>query len=136
MIKGEELIMSEVLQSILYAVITAAVPVITTFLCKWLFSLYENNKVKIKNETVREVLDKVVDMLVAVVETTTSTYVKQLKKDGTFDEAAQQEAFKRSFEAAKKLLTEESVKIIAETYGDVDEYLTNKIEQLVEELKK
>jgi hypothetical protein len=136
MIKGEELIMSEVLQSILYAVITAAVPVITTFLCKWLFSLYENNKVKIKNETVREVLDKVVDMLVAVVETTTSTYVKQLKNDGMFDEVAQQEAFKRSFEAAKKLLTEESINIIAETYGNVDEYLTNKIEQLVEELKK
>lgn len=128
--------MSEVLQNILYAVITAVVPVITGFVCRWLLSLYENNKAKIKNEEIKFVLEKVADMLAAVVETTTSTYVKQLKKEGLFDADAQKEAFRRSFEAAKKLLTEESAKIIAETYGDVDTYLTNKIEQLVEELKK
>ena len=128
--------MTEVLQNVLYAVITAVVPVITGFICKWLISLYENNKNNIKNENAQVVLGQVTDMIVAAVETTTSTYVKNLKSNGVFDKDAQTEAFNKTFEAVKKQLTEESTKIIALTYGDVDVYLTNKIEQLVEETKK
>ena len=126
----------EVLQNVLYAVITAAVPVITGFVCRWLTSLYESNKMKVKNEKAQVVLGQVADMIVAAVETTTSTYVKQLKADNLFDVNAQKEAFNKTFEAVQKQLTEESTKIIAETYGDVETYLTNKIEQFVEELKK
>ena len=126
----------EVLQNVLYAVITAAVPVITGFVCKWLVSLYESNKTKVKNEKAQAVLGQVADMIVAAVETTTSTYVKQLKADNLFDADAQKEAFNKTFEAVHKQLTEESTKIIAETYGDVETYLINKIEQFVEGLKK
>ena len=128
--------MSEVLQNVLYAVITAAVPVITAFVCRWLVSLCESNKTKVKNEKVQAILGQVTDVVVAAVETTTNTYVKQLKADNLFDADAQKEAFNKTFEAVKKQLTEESTKIIAETYGDVEAYLTNKIEQFVEELKK
>ena len=123
-------------ENILYAVITAAVPVITTFVCTWLASLYENNKTKIKNERAKVVLEQVKDMIVAAVETTSSTYVKALKAENLFDANAQKEAFNKTFEAVKKQLTEESSKIIEEAYGDVETYLINKIEQFVEELKK
>lgn len=123
-------------ENILYAVITAAVPVITGFICTWLASLYENNKTKIKNEKAQIVIGQVTDMIAAAVETTTSTYVKSLKAENLFDAAAQKEAFNKTYNAVKKQLTEESTKIIEATYGDVEEYLTNKIEQLVEELKK
>ena len=126
----------EVLQNVLYAIITAAVPVLTSFLCIWLKSLYDNNKAKIQNEKVRVTLGNVTDMILAAVETTTSTYVKQLKADNLFDADAQKEAFNKTFEAVKKQLTEDAAKIIKDTYGDVDLYLTNKIEQLVEKLKK
>ena len=126
----------EVLQNVLYAIITAAVPVLTSFLCIWLKSLYDNNKAKIQNEKVRATLGNVTDMILAAVETTTSTYVKQLKANDLFDADAQKEAFNKTFEAVKKQLTEDAVKIIEDTYGDIEVYLTNKIEQLVEELKK
>ena len=126
----------EVLQNVLYAIITAAVPVLTSFLCIWLKSLYDNNKAKIQNEKVRATLGNVTDMILAAVETTTSTYVKQLKADNLFDADAQKEAFNKTFETVKKQLTEDAAKIIKDTYGDVDLYLTNKIEQLVEKLKK
>ena len=126
----------EVLQQVLYAIITAAVPVLTGFLCRWLASLYENNKTKIKNEKVSAVLGQVTDMIVAAVETTTSTYVKELKADNLFTGEAHKEAFNKTFKTVKKQLTEESIKIITETYGDVDTYITNKIEQTVEENKK
>lgn len=128
--------MLEFLQNLLIAVIAAAVPVVTTYLCRWLASLYESNKMRVKNEKVQVILGQVADMVMAAVETTTSTYVKELKTNNLFDANAQKEAFNKTFEAVKKQLTEESTRIIAEAYGDVEAYLTNKIEQFVEELKK
>lgn len=126
----------EFVQELLLAISTAAIPVVTTFVCKWLISLSNANKVKIKNEKAQATIGLVTDMIVAAVETTTSTYVKQLKADNLFDANAHKEAFNKTYEIVKKQLTEESMKIITETYGDVETYLTNKIEQLVEELKK
>lgn len=125
----------EFVQEVLLTIITAAVPIATTFLCKWLISLSEANKVKIKNEKVQATIGLVTDMIVAAVETTTSTYVKQLKANDLFDADAQKEAFNRTFETVKKQMTEDSKEIIAEVYGDVEIYITNKIEQFVEELK-
>lgn len=126
----------EFLQNLLYAIITAAVPVLTAFLCTWLKSLYDNNKIKIKNEKISAMLANVTDIIVAAVETTTNTYVKQLKANDLFDAEAQKEAFNRTFETVKKQLTADAIKIIEEVYGDAEVYLTNKIEQFVEELKK
>ena len=128
--------MLEFLQNLLMAVITAAVPVATAYLCRWLTSLYESNKTRIQNEKAQVVLERVADMIMTAVGTTTSTYVKQLKADNLFNAEAQKEAFSKTFETVKKQLTEESNKIIAEIYGDVEVYLTNKIEQFVEDLKK
>ena len=124
------------IEELLFAVIAAAVPVVTTFLCTWIASSYEANKVKIKNEKVQATMDLVKDMIIAAVGTTTSTYVKQLKAENLFDENAHKEAFKKTYEIVQKQLTDDSRKIIAETYGDVETYITNKIEQFVEELKK
>lgn len=126
----------EFVKELLLAIIAAAVPVATTFLCKWLLSLSEANKIKVKNEKVQTTIGLITDMIVTAVETTTSTYVKQLKAENLFDADAQKEAFNRTFETVKKQLTDDSKKIIAETYGDVETYITNKIEQFVEELKK
>ena len=126
----------EFLQQLLYAIIMAAVPVLTTFACKYLQALYEEHKSKIKNERMRIILGQVTDMVAAAVETTTNTYVKQLKADNLFDADAQKEAFNRTYNTVKKQLTSESGEIIQEAYGDIEVYIENKIEQLVEELKK
>ena len=125
----------EFLQELLLAIITAAVPVITGFICKWLQSLYESNKNKIKNDNTQFILGQVTDMIATAVVTTTSTYVKNLKANELFDEEAQKKAFNKTFEAVKHQLTDEARKIIEASYGDVETYLTNKIEQFVEQLK-
>ena len=126
----------EVLQNVLYVIISAAVPVLTAFACKYLQSLYEKNKDKIKNEKVQIVLGQVADMITSAVETTTSTYVKELKANDLFDADAQKEAFNKTYEAVTKQLTDDAKKIIIETYGDIATYLTNQIEQKVEASKK
>lgn len=125
----------EFVQNILYAIITAAVPVLTVYACKFLQALYEEHKGKIKNETIRTVLGNVTDMIASAVTTTTSTYVKNLKAEGLFDADAQKEAFNKTYEAVKQQLTAESKEIIEQVYGDIETYLTNKIEELVETLK-
>lgn len=124
------------LQQICYAVIAAAVPVLTTFICKWLQAVYESNKSKMQNEKVQAVLGQVTDMIAAAVETTTNTYVKELKANNVFDINAQKEAFSKTFDAVQKQLTVDSVQIITDVYGDADIYIANKIEQLVEQTKK
>lgn len=125
----------EFLRDILYAVIIAAVPVLTTYACKFLSALYENHKGKIQNETIQVVLGNVTDMIAAAVTTTTSTYVKNLKAEGLFDAEAQKEAFNKTYEAVTQQLTEDSKKVIEQVYGNLETYLTNKIESMVEELK-
>lgn len=126
----------EFTQHLLYAIITAAVPVITTFTCKFLQALYEEHKSKIKNERAQVVLGQVVDMIGSAVETTTNTYVKELKASDMFDKDAQKQAFCMTYETVKCQLTDEAKDIIVGAYGDIDIFLTNKIEQIVEQLKK
>lgn len=125
----------EFLQNLLFVIITAAVPTITVFVCKFLQSLYEKYKGQIKNEKVATILGLVTDMMTSAVQTTTSTYVKQLKADNLFDQEAQKEAFQRTYDTVMKQLTQESSEIIEEAYGDVNTYITTKIEELVETLK-
>ena len=127
---------TEFLQEILYTITAAAVPVITVYFCRFLKTLYEGKRTEVKNENAKAVLDRVVNMIIAAVETTTSTYVKQLKAQNLFDVEAQKEAFKKTYDAIQKQLTEESIEIIKTSYGDVETFITNKIEQYVEELKK
>ena len=126
----------EFLQDILYAIITAAIPVITVYVCKFLKTHYESKRTEVDNTKIRDVLDRVIDVIIAAVETTTSTYVKQLKADNLFDVEAQKEAFCKTYNAIQAQLTEESIKIIEQSYGDVETFITNKIEQYVEELKR
>lgn len=126
----------EFLQNLLYAVIVAAVPVMTTFLCRWLSSLYESNKELVKNEKIQATLGNVTDMVISAVMTTTNTYVKALKAENLFDKEAQIAAFNKTKDAVMKQLSGDAAVIIEDVYGNLDVYIDNLIERYVEELKK
>ena len=123
-------------EKVLIAVITAVIPILAGFLSTWLKSLYDNNKIKIKNEKAQVTLGLINDMIVAAVKTTTNTYVKELKQAGTFDTEAQKEAFNKTWTAVQAQLTADAKTVIQDVYGNIDAFLTNKIEHTVEELKK
>lgn len=125
----------ELLQDVLYAVIVAAVPILTKFVCDWLKSMLDANKAKIQNEKVRFVVENVTNMVASAVVTTTSTYVKNLKAENLFDKAAQEEAFKKTKDAVMAQITTESADIIEYAYGNLDVFIDNLIERFVEELK-
>ena len=110
--------------------------ILMTFLILPLFGILCRTAVAyLKNRTecdkIRETLDDVEHMLTSVVNATTQTYVSVLKEKGSFDREAQKIAFEKSFSAAKSLLTEKAISIITENFGDLDEWLTQKIEEKV-----
>jgi hypothetical protein len=87
---------------------------------------------EIKQKLNNEIADKYLDMLDGTIQkavlATTQTYVDSLKKQGKFDEAAQKEAFKLTYDAVMKVLTEDAIKYITMSIGDLETYVTNKIE--------
>lgn len=59
---------------------------------------------------------------------TTQTYVDSLKKEGKFDLEAQQVAFKRTYENVLAILTEDAKEYLTVAFGDLEAYITAKIE--------
>ena len=126
----------EIVKDILYILITAAVPVLTTYLCKFLYTKWTEGQKKIENEKISSTLDSVVKMVLDVVTSVNQTFVDELKKKGEFTEEAAKEAFNKSKETALKMLSEDAAEIITTVYGDIDVYLDTLIEATVKQLKK
>lgn len=59
---------------------------------------------------------------------TTQTYVESLKKQGKFDAEAQKEAFNQTYTAVMNILSEEAKKYLTVAVGDLNLYITQKIE--------
>lgn len=85
-------------------------------------------KQKTKNDTAKKYLDMLNNTISSAVLATTQTYVEALKKQGKFNEEAQKEAFKQTYEAVMKVLTAEAIKYVTESVGDLQTYVTNQIE--------
>lgn len=126
----------EMIKELLYILITAAVPVLTTYVCKFLYAKWTEGKAKIENEKISTTLDNVVNMVLDVVESVNQTFVDELKKKGEFTEESATEAFNKSKETALTMLSNEAADIITMVYGDVDVYLNTLIEATVKQLKK
>jgi len=71
------------------------------------------------------------DTITAAVIAVNQTYVDSLKQQGAFDKAAQEEAFKRVYETVVTNLTEEASFYLQEIIGDLNSYITTKIEEAV-----
>lgn len=127
--------MKEALLTLLQAVIAAAVPVITAFLCNYLNAKKEEAKAITANETVKALIDSALDAVEKAVAVTNQTYVDTLKKSGTFTVENQHEAFQRSYDTAKQLLTKEAAEYIEIAYGGLQEWLTAQIEAQVKASK-
>lgn len=74
--------------------------------------------------------------IINCVKATNQTYVETLKKQGSFDKAAQEEAFKRTYEAVMAIVTDDAQKYLKEITNDVPTLVTNLIESKVSEAKK
>lgn len=127
--------MKEILTTLVQVVVIPAIPVLVTYLVKYLRAKAEQTTTRINNELVRTYLQEATDAVLQAVTYTAQTYVDTLKKQGKFDKEAQQTAFNTAKDIALKLLTDEAKQMIEDLYGDLMLWLETKIEQTVKEQK-
>lgn len=120
--------MKDFLLTLLQAVLVAATPVLTAYACKLINKAAGWFSAKTQSRTVEKYAYEIADVISTSVTYASQTYVDALKKGGTFSKEEQITAFNLAFETAQGMLTEGAKEFITEAYGDVNAYLTAKIE--------
>jgi hypothetical protein len=94
---------------------------------------------QIKEKTENDMTDKYLcmleDTITKAVIATTQTYVEALKNKNAFDEEAQKEAFTRTYNAVIAVLNEDAYKYLTSAVGDLESYITTRIEYNVKVCK-
>ena len=125
----------ETLSLVFSVVLLPLIVAVSSFLIQFLQAKRDELKTKVKNETAQKYIDMIADTVMTCVTATTQTYVDSLKAQGKFDADAQKEAFNRSLQAILTSLSVDAIRYIEEISGDVELYLTQKIEAAVKASK-
>lgn len=120
--------MNELLTNFLIAVITAAIPVLTTFLVKYINKERDKATASTDNAKNEWYIQEIAAAISDAVSATNQTYVDALKKAGTFDVEAQKQAAVKALNACLAAISPTAKAFIEEMYGDVTAYLSTKIE--------
>ena len=127
--------MSDFLSQLLQAVIIAAIPVCGSFLIRFLNQKSEQIVTETNNAELKSLIEQVNDAVTKAVTYTTQTFVESMKKNGVFDAEAQSEALQKSLDKTLALLSEVAKSALEDIYGDLNEYLTVRIEAEVKDQK-
>jgi hypothetical protein len=131
--------MNELIAQIL-EIIAPFAGALLTALCGFAISYLKKRSGQIKTESDNALVTKYADMITETVTNcvvaVNQTYVDTLKKNDAFTKEAQEEAFKMCYNNIVGLLSVDAQKYIVETFGDLEIYLTTRIESLVNTSKK
>lgn len=130
---------SEVLNYILYIVLTAILPVIATYTVNLIKTkIKESNVIAnvTQNENISKIIENAFSDVMDAVLYINQIYVDALKSNGKFDKDAQKNAFNRAYTEALNMISDESKKVIEQTYGSFDKWLKLKIETSVNMAKR
>lgn len=120
---------------LLQAIATAAIPVCAAYLVQYLRRKSEQIIAQTDNMTIKAFLVEATDAVSTAVTYTSQTFVDALKKEGNFNKDKQQEALKKSLDKAISLLSESAKNALTDIYGNLEAYLTSKIEAEVRSQK-
>lgn len=118
----------ELLTQIFEVCVIPLLGVLTGFLIKWISAKISEISTNTNNVTYQKYLEMLDNTITACVITTNQTYVTSLKNQNAFTVEAQKEAFTKTYEAVLALLTEEAQTYLSEAIGDLQLYITQKIE--------
>lgn len=127
--------MNETIQTILTAILIAAIPVITSELVKFLKAQVQGIKERTKQEKLGKYIDRAGKVITDVVEAISQTTVDTLKKQGAFTKEKQREAFNKAKSKVLEVLTKESKEALQEAYGDINTWIDTQIESTVKRNK-
>ncbi len=130
---------SEMLDYILYIVLTAILPVTVKFAVDLVKAkiressiIEEATKNEIISNLIKDAMSDVMDAVLYV----NQTFVDTLKSKNEFTQESWEEAKKKAYNTALVAISEESKKAISEVYGSFDKWLQLKIESSVNMAKK
>lgn len=102
--------------------------VLTTFFMKWVNAKSAEIQANINDATLKKYMEMLTSTITDCVIATNQTYVESLKAQGKFDTAAQQRAFELTSKAVMEILSEDAKIYLASAVGDLNAYITKKIE--------
>lgn len=126
---------NELISTIFQVVILPLLTVLTGFAVKWVNAKAKELKATTDNVYTHKYIEMLQDTIVKTVIAVNQTYVDALKQQGSFDKAAQEEAFKRVYETVLLSLNEEAYEYLNSIFGDLQTYITAQIEAAVKEHK-
>jgi len=118
----------EMLQKIFEICIIPLLGVLTTYLVMFIRNKTEVMKKETDNELYKKYMDLLSETIVKCVIATNQTYVEALKNKNAFDEAAQKEAFNRTYKAVMSILSQDAIEFLNQAVGDLDTYIHETIE--------
>ena len=127
--------MDDFFWKLLAAVLTAAVPVLTGFLCDLIRKMAAEAAVNAKNERIAAIIEEIDEAVRGAVQYVNQTFVDELKKANAFDAEEAQAAFEAAFQATVETISHDAEQYIEETFGDLRRYLEVKIEKTVKDEK-
>lgn len=127
---------NEIIASIFQVCIIPLLGVLTTFFVKWVNAKSEEIQMNIDDATMKKYLNMLTDTVTDCVIATNQTYVESLKQQGKFDMEAQKEAFSLTSAAVMEILSDEAKIYLTAAVGDLNAFITQKIEAEVNINKK
>ena len=127
--------MPEIVIQIIQVCVIPLLGILTKFLVDFLSAKRDELNSKTDSEITQKYTNMIYQTVVDCVIATNQTFVESLKKSGSFDEAAQKEAFNRTMNAIMTILSDDAKEYITEATGDLNTYLTQLIEAEVNKRK-
>ena len=125
-----------ILQQIFELCIIPLLGIVTKFVIEYIAQKKEQIKTQTDNELAQKYLDILNDTIAKCVTATNQTYVESLKEQNVFDADAQKEAFNKTYNAVIETLGDEANKYLPMVIGDLQTYITERIEASVKESKQ
>lgn len=119
---------TELLVDIFEVCIIPLLGVLTAFFVKWVNTKSAEIKTNINDATLSKYMDMLAQTISDCVIATNQTYVESLKAQGKFDLNAQKEAFNLTKDAVMTILSAEAQVYLSTAVGDLNAYITKKIE--------
>lgn len=126
----------EILATIFEICIIPLLGVLTTYIVKWIEAKSDEMQTNVDNSLHDKYIKMLEDTITTCVLATNQTYTESLKSQGEFDKEAQKKAFQETADAVMKILTEDAREYLNSAVGDLNIYITQKIEANVNINKK
>lgn len=126
----------EIITQIFEICIIPLLGVLTAWACSFIRTKIGEITNNTENETEKKYLEMLNNTICDCIEATNQTYADALREQGAFDAEAQKVAFQKTFKAVFDILTDDAVEYLNECLGDLEVYVTQKIEAEIKKSKK